>query len=55
MRDDVFFAHNDSGDTARFFAVSRTSVVMQTFNLDGATATDWEDIASGPCPAGRCG
>ena len=50
----AFYAHNDSGDTARFFALSSTGVIAQTFNLDGGTATDWEDIALGPCPAGTC-
>jgi hypothetical protein len=50
----IFYAHNDSGDSARFFAVSQTGQVLQTFVLDGATATDWEDIALGPCPTGTC-
>lgn len=50
----IFYAHNDSGDSARFFAVSQTGQVLQTFVLDGATATDWEDLALGPCPTGTC-
>jgi hypothetical protein len=33
----IFYAHNDSGDSARFFAVSQTGQVLQTFVLDGAT------------------
>jgi hypothetical protein len=51
---DVFFAHNDSGDTARFFAVSKTAQLFATYTLDGVTAIDWEDLGIGPCPAGTC-
>jgi len=50
----VVYAHNDSGDSARFFALTETAALAATFNLTGATATDWEDIAVGPCPAGSC-
>ena len=50
----VFFAHNDSGDTARFFAIGADARPLQTFTLDGATANDWEDLALGPCPGGTC-
>lgn len=50
----VLWAHNDSGDTARFFAVSDTGKALGRFELPGATAIDWEDIALGPCPAGTC-
>ena len=47
-RDDVFFTHNDSGDTARFFAVDRYGCTSGVFTSPGVTATDWEDIARGP-------
>lgn len=50
----IFYAHNDSGDTARFFALNAAGQILQTFQLTGATATDWEDIALGPCPTGTC-
>ncbi len=50
----VFYAHNDSGDTARFFAIATTGAIAQTFTLDGGSANDWEDIALGPCPTGTC-
>ncbi len=50
----IFFVHNDSGDSARFFAIDRTGTRRATFVLRGATAVDWEDIAIGPCPAGTC-
>lgn len=50
----VLYAHNDSGDTARFFAVTTTGRTITEFLVDGASNVDWEDIALGPCPAGTC-
>lgn len=52
--DGVFYVHNDSGDSARFFAVSKTAALLETFTLQGVTAVDWEDIGLGPCPTGTC-
>lgn len=40
----VFYTHNDSGDTARFFRFDRHGTVTGVFNLKGVTATDWEDM-----------
>lgn len=50
----VFWVHNDSGDTARFFAIDATGKRLATITVSGASATDWEDIARGPCPQGTC-
>jgi hypothetical protein len=50
----VLYAHNDSGDTARFFAIDETAALLGEMDLPGATSTDWEDIAVGTCPAGSC-
>jgi hypothetical protein len=50
----VIFAHNDSGDSARFFALRDTGALLREYDLTGAVATDWEDIAIGPCPQGSC-
>jgi hypothetical protein len=47
---DVFWAHNDSGDTARVFALNRLGQHLGVYELSGITAVDWEDIASGPGP-----
>jgi len=47
----VLWAHNDSGDSARVFALSTTGRHLGIYNLVGATAVDWEDIAIGPGPA----
>jgi hypothetical protein len=47
-RSDLLFTHNDSGDTARFFAVDRTGRTRATYVLRGVQARDWEDISRGP-------
>ena len=44
--DDLFFTHNDSGDTARFFAFNSKGDDLRTFTLKGAFAVDWEDMSS---------
>jgi hypothetical protein len=50
----VLYTHNDSGDSARFFAINQQAQVLAEIHLTGATATDWEDISVGPCPTGSC-
>lgn len=45
----ILWAHNDSGDTARFFAVNQTTgATVAEFTMEGITAIDFEDIAIGP-------
>ena len=44
----VVITHNDSGDTARVFAVDQSGQTRATWTLDGASSWDWEDIASRP-------
>jgi hypothetical protein len=46
----VLWAHNDSGDTARVFAMTTSGQHLGSFTLNGASATDWEDMAIGPGP-----
>ncbi|MFH1529727.1 MAG: hypothetical protein ABIK09_03210 [Pseudomonadota bacterium] len=52
----VFWAHNDSGDGPRLFALDATGADLGVVDIDGAQAKDWEDIGIGPCPgaAGDC-
>ncbi len=45
----VFWTHNDSGDRARIYATNLTGTVLARFQVRGADARDWEDIALGPC------
>ncbi len=50
LHTDVIYAHNDSGDSARFFALSKTDAhLLAEFKVGNASAVDWEDIAVGPC------
>ncbi len=46
----MWWVHNDSGDTARAFALDATGAVRGTFAFSGASALDWEDIAVVPGP-----
>jgi hypothetical protein len=49
----VDYVQNDSGDTARFFAVDAASgATAATVTVPGATNVDWEDLAVAPAPAG---
>ncbi len=44
----VLWAHNDSGDRARIFALRSDGSLIASLDVPGAEATDWEDIAIGP-------
>ncbi len=44
----LLFTHNDSGDSARVFAVDSAGRTRAVLRLKGASAIDWEDIAAGP-------
>lgn len=46
----TLWINNDSGDTARVFAVTTTGALRGIYDLAGATAVDWEDVALGPGP-----
>jgi hypothetical protein len=41
----IFWTHNDSGDTARIFAIKPTGERVATITLNNADAFDYEDIA----------
>jgi hypothetical protein len=43
----VYYVHNDSDDSARFFAIDLAGRTLGEYDLSGATAIDWEDIAIG--------
>jgi len=50
--DRLVHTHNDSGDTARFFAVDFRGCTLARFNVSDASATDWEDMAHSTGPSG---
>lgn len=45
----VYWAHNDSGDSARLFAFTEDGQSRGTYPIAGVTADDWEDMSRGPC------
>lgn len=49
----LLWAHNDSGDSARVFAIDQSGEVVTEVTVAGAGALDWEDIAIGPGPDGQ--
>jgi hypothetical protein len=44
----VLWAHNDSGDRPRLFALRTDGSLIASLDVPGAEATDWEDLATGP-------
>lgn len=40
----IYYTHNDSGDSARFFRFNKKGEVSGVFLLDGVKAIDWEDM-----------
>ena len=49
-RPGVLWVHNDSGDSARLFAIGLRGRLLGTYVLSGVEAVDLEDIAAGPGP-----
>ena len=46
----VLWIHNDSGDSARIYAVSPEGKLRGIYRIEGARCRDWEDIAIGSSP-----
>lgn len=46
----LFWTHNDSGDGPFVYAFDRAGRRRGTWRVEGAKASDWEDIAAGPGP-----
>jgi hypothetical protein len=46
----VYWTHNDSGDGPFLYAFDQTGTARGVLRLTGASARDWEDMASGPGP-----
>ncbi len=49
----ILWSHNDSGDSARIFALNKNGTLKAIIPITGATAVDWEDIAWGTGPGGE--
>ncbi|MEO5800590.1 MAG: hypothetical protein ABIS00_14215 [Gemmatimonadales bacterium] len=50
----LFWTIDDSGNPPDLYAVDSTGALKADFALTGATNVDWEEVAVGPCGAGRC-
>lgn len=48
--DGVLWTHNDSGNSAKVYAISSTGETLGEWTIAGAQNRDWEDIAIGPGP-----
>ena len=46
----TLWLHNDSGAGPRIYALSTSGTLQASYDLAGAGAQDWEDIAMGPGP-----
>jgi hypothetical protein len=44
----ILYTHNDSGDSARFFAIGPKGQTRAVYTLRGAKNRDWEDMSQGP-------
>lgn len=51
VSDGVLWAHNDSGDDARLYAITTDGSLLGSFSLGLGLAFDWEDVAIGPGPS----
>src|ERR1700761_4929937 len=54
----IYYVHNDSGDTSRFFAINPDGKLITTIYFNGDKSeklgvSDCEDIAVGPGPANK--
>jgi hypothetical protein len=47
----VLWSHNDSGDGPNLYAIDPSGRLLAIIPVANAVAHDWEDMASGPCPA----
>ncbi|MCC6624280.1 MAG: hypothetical protein IT385_23715 [Deltaproteobacteria bacterium] len=47
----ILWAHNDSGASTWLYAIDEGGELVARFEVDGADAVDWEDVALGPCGA----
>lgn len=52
--DDIFYVHNDSGDSARLFAVNSHGLTKAEIEFYKVRARDWEDLTMAPCGSSQC-
>jgi|CXWL01.1.fsa_nt_gi hypothetical protein len=54
QRPGVLWTINDSGNPPDLLLIDTSGTLLATLPLTGVPNTDWEDVALGPCPSGRC-
>ncbi len=54
QRPGVLWTINDSGNPPDLLLIDTSGTLLATLPLTGVTNTDWEEVALGPCPSGRC-
>jgi hypothetical protein len=54
QRPGALWTLNDSGNAPDLYLIDTSGALLTSFPLLGATNTDWEEVALGTCPAGRC-
>ena len=52
-RPGVLWAHNDSGGGSRLYALDQAGGAVARVEVEGASATDWEDLSTGPWQGGQ--
>jgi hypothetical protein len=50
--DDAYVVHNDTGDKPRLYVINAAGDTLATWDVVGARAADWEDVAIGPTASG---
>ena len=50
----VLYTHSESDDKTMVAISTTDAFVLERFTLSNPGQWDWEDIATGPCPAGSC-
>lgn len=51
---DLFWTHNDAGNSPVLFGVDAEGRLAQRVTVRGAAPTDWESLDAGPCEGGDC-
>ncbi len=52
-QDDAYVVHNDTGDEPRLYVINAAGDTLATWDVIGARAADWEDVAIGPTASGE--
>ena len=54
LHSDRFWTHNDAGGQPELFALDARGLLIRRVRVNGATMTDWEDVATASCNGESC-